>query len=91
MNGYLELFVLICIFVSTKFENRMLYIIREISKLCMFTLLWAFPLLLTRWNGNNNFLWFFVLSLIVTVGVFSHYEDLEKIDNCKSDNDGSDE
>lgn len=74
-----------------KFENRMLYIIREISKLCMFTLLWAFPLLLTRWNGNNNFLWFFALSLIVTVGVFSHYEDLEKIDNCKSDNDGSDE
>lgn len=74
-----------------KFENRMLYIIREISKLCMFTILWAFPLLLTRWNGNNNFLWFFVLSLIVTVGVFSHYEDLEKIDNCKSDNDGSDE
>ena len=57
----------------------------------MFTILWAFPLLLARWNGNNNFLWFFALSLTVTAGVFSHYEDLERIDNLKDDNDGSNE
>ena len=75
----------------TKFEKRMIYLIREISKLCMFLIMWGFPLLLTRWTGNSNFLWFFILSLIVTVGVFSHYEDLEKIDNLKDDNDGSNE
>ena len=74
-----------------KFEIRMIYLIREISKLCMFLIMWGFPLLLTRWTGNSNFLWFFILSLIVTVGVFSHYEDLEKIDNLKDDNDGSNE
>lgn len=66
-------------------------IIREISKLCMFTILWAFPLLLTRWSGNYNFLWFFVLSFIVTVGVFSHYEDLERTDKLNSIDDESDE
>ena len=75
----------------TKFEIHMIYLIREISKLCMFLIMWGFPLLLTRWTGNSNFLWFFILSLIVTVGVFSHYEDLEKIDNLKDDNDGSNE
>lgn len=57
----------------------------------MFLIMWGFPLLLTRWTGNSNFLWFFILSLIVTVGVFSHYEDLEKTDNLKDDNDGSNE
>lgn len=64
----------------------MLGIIREISKLCMFTIMWVFPLLLSRWNGNNNFLWFFILSIVVTVGVFSHYEDLEKIDDSFKQN-----
>lgn len=64
----------------------MIHIVREISKLCMFTILWTFPVLLARWTGNNNFLWFFILSVIVTVGVFSHYEDLEQIDNFNSNN-----
>lgn len=61
----------------------MLYIIREISKLCMFTILWTFPLLLAYWNEDNDFLWFFALSLVATVGMFSHYEDLERFSNYK--------
>lgn len=88
----MELLICVRIFVPTKNLNRMIHIIRvirEVSKCIMFTILWTFPLLLTRWNGNNNFLWFFALSLIVTVGVFSHYEDLEKID--KNDNNEPDE
>ena len=52
----------------------------------MFLILWGFPLVLVRWTGDNGFLWFFIVSLIVSVGVFSHYEDLEKIDNRNSDN-----
>lgn len=59
----------------------MVHIIREVSKLLMFAITWTFPLLLSRWNENNEFLWFFILSLIITVGIFSHYEDLEEIDN----------
>lgn len=76
---------------NNKKLKTMLYIIREISKLCMFTILWAFPLLLARWSGNNNFLWFFALSFLATVGVFSHYEDLERIDGFRYDDDESDE
>lgn len=70
----------------------MIHFIREISKLCMVSLLWAFPLLLYRWSdGNSNYLWFFALSVLSTMGVFSHYEDLEKIDNFEDDSDGQDE
>ena len=72
----------------------MLNVVREIGKLCMFAILWGFPVLLSRWNENNNFLWLFILSTIITVGVFSHYEDLEaiyKIEELNEDNDESDE
>lgn len=57
----------------------------------MFFLLWAFPILLFRWSGNSSYLWFFALSTLSTMGVFSHYEDLEKIDNLKGDNNEYDE
>lgn len=59
----------------------MVHIIREISKLLMFTIVWAFPVLLFRWSGNGSYLWFFALSVIVTVGVFSHFEDVTKIEH----------
>lgn len=68
----------------------MIYIIREISKLSMFTILWLFPIFLARWNENNNYLWFFILSLIVTVGVFSHYEDLERLESHNHFNEEED-
>lgn len=56
----------------------------------MFVVAWAFPLLLARWNDNNLFLWLFALSLIITVGIFSHYEILEELDR-KDTGDGSNE
>ena len=62
----------------------MVYLIREISKLCMFTILWAFPIVLAYMFRSNYYLWFFLLSLIVNVGVFSHYESLEKVDALKN-------
>lgn len=78
-------------FVPTKLKT-MIYIkiIREISKLIIFIILWGFPLVLSRWNEDNSFLWFFALTVIVTAGVFSHYETLDKVDNI-NDTDGSDE
>ena len=62
----------------------MVHLIREISKLCMFTILWAFPIVLAHMFRSNYYLWFFILSLIVNVGVFSHYESLEKVDALKN-------
>lgn len=71
--------------------NDMTYLIREISKLIMFIVTWTLPVLLSRWNENNHFLWLFILSLVVTVGIFQHYEELEKVSNFESVEDGTDE
>lgn len=57
----------------------------------MFIVTWAFPILLAHWNDNNRFLWFFILSVMVTLGIFSHYEELEKINNLKIDSNGTNE
>lgn len=58
----------------------MKYILREMAKLAMFILLWGFPLLLAYLFKSNDYLWFLIVSVIVTGMMFSHYEDLEKID-----------
>lgn len=55
----------------------MIFIVRELSKLCMFVVLWTFPILLAKWSGNNLFLFLFALSIFGTAGVFDHYESLE--------------
>lgn len=83
---YLHSYICWC----SKYQN-MKYIIREVGKLCMFVLIWGLPVLLSHLNENNNFLWFFILSLIVNVGMFQHYEDLEKLDNSITEEDKTDE
>ena len=55
-------------------------LIREISKLAMFVMLWAFPLWLSKDTGNYNYLWFLMLSVTFTMAMFTHYEDLERVD-----------
>lgn len=55
-------------------------ITREISKLLMFTIAWAIPILLAKLFINTNFLWLFLLSIILTAAIFSHFEDLAKIE-----------
>lgn len=55
-------------------------IFREVVKLAMFTFAWGFPLYLARIFDSRLYFWFFVLSFIITIMMFSHYEDLEKID-----------
>ena len=80
----MELLCSFATFVLLKNSIDMVYLIREISKLCMFTILWAFPIALAHMFNSNYYLWFFILSLIVNVGMFSHYESLEKIDALKN-------
>lgn len=65
----------------------MVRVVREICKLIMFTLLWAIPVLAAYWNHNNYFLFLFAVSIIATVGLFSHYEDLSKYENEHYDSD----
>ena len=70
----------------------MVFIVRELAKVVMFTILWGLPVLLAHINQNNYYLWFFVMSAIFSGLIFGHYEDLEKIDNrkcnCNKDNNG---
>lgn len=60
--------------------NIIVAIVREISKLAMFAMLWAFPLWLSKDTGNYNYLWFLMLSVTFTMAMFTHYEDLERVD-----------
>lgn len=55
-------------------------VVRELCKLVMFTMFWAFPIVLARMFDNTGYLWFFALSLVGTSAMFNHYEDLERTD-----------
>ena len=57
-------------------------ICREISKIILFTLIWGFPFYMARVLESNYFLWFFILSFFVNIGMFEHYESLEKLDKA---------
>ena len=54
----------------------MVELFREIGKVCMFTLVWVFPIYLAQTNADSSYLWLFVISFILTFGIFGHYEDL---------------
>ena len=70
----------------------MLPIVREIVKLIMFTIIWLIPVFLARWNSNNYYLWLFVVSALVTAGVFDHFEIIVYYESGNTDEDnGSDE
>lgn len=56
----------------------MLYIVRELTKLMMFAIIWLLPFGLAYVFSNQRYLWFFILSFFVSISIFSHYEDLTK-------------
>lgn len=58
-----------------------IYIVRELSKLCMFIVLWGFPILLAKTFYNPAYLWFFAISFIATMSMFAHYETIARIEN----------
>lgn len=51
-------------------------IVREICKTIMFIVIWVMPFALAYNFGSAYYLFFFAVSFFVSVGVFSHYEDL---------------
>ena len=85
----MDISIYLCIFISIEIYNYMVRIIRELCKVLMFVILWGFPLWLAKWNDDNNFLWFLLVSFFSTLGVFSHYEDLERIEQSNKQNDES--
>lgn len=62
-------------------------VIREVSKIVMFVVIWCIPVLIYRWTEKSGFLWLFIVSILVTVGIFSHFEDLEKIDHNNNEHE----
>ena len=62
-----------------------LAIVHDVCKTIMFITIWALPFLLAYSFENPIYLWFFVVSFFVSVSIFSHYEDLTKIEKGGSD------
>ena len=60
--------------------NVVIGVSREISKLVMFIIIWGFPLYISRIMEDSRYLWLLILSFILNIGLFDHYEDLERID-----------
>lgn len=71
-----------CMFATSNLDymNVVIGVSREISKLAMFIVIWGFPLYVSRTMEDSRYLWLLVLSFILNVGMFSHYEVLERID-----------
>lgn len=55
-------------------------LIRELFKTIMFIMIWTFPIYLTVHFSDARYLICFGISFVMTVSIFSHYENLEKID-----------
>lgn len=56
---------------------------RELTKMVICVALWGFPFWFAYQTRSSGFLWLLVLSLFCMTGVFSHYEDLARIENNK--------
>lgn len=54
-------------------------IVRELAKVIMFTQLWATPLMTAKVFDNQWYLLLFIVSIIGTAALFSHFEDITKV------------
>lgn len=71
--------------------NVIVEIVREISKLAMFAMLWGFPMWLSKDTGNYSYLWLLIVSATFTMAMFTHYEDLERVDKLSKQKPESNE
>lgn len=67
---------------------------REISKLIIFALVFAMPVVVARMFDSASYLWLYFVSAVFLLSLHNHYETLERIDifkdNYKDDNDERD-
>ena len=68
--------------------------LREISKLIIFVVAFAMPVIVARMFDSPGFLWLYGVSAMFVMALHNHYETLERIDifrdNYKDDNDERD-
>ena len=79
------------------FQNSLIKIknmLREISKLIIFVVAFAMPVIVARMFDSPGFLWLYGVSAMFVLALHNHYETLERIDifrdNYKDDNDERD-
>ena len=58
-------------------------IIQELAKVILIMFFWVFPIYMWRMSQNGSYLWFFILSFVLTCATFAHYENM----NCKETDD----
>lgn len=66
-----------------KNQSIMVKGIREIVKLLLVAIYWAFPIATAYLFENPKLLFLFIVSGIETVFVYVHFEELEKLESCK--------
>lgn len=59
-------------------------LVREAFKMVTVLSMWVFPVWLSVYNNNYTFMWFLLVSSVMTIGIYSHYERLNKIDGIVS-------
>lgn len=52
--------------------------LRELTKSLLIAFIWFLPIYVVRITGQNKFLWLFVMSFMIMMAIFNHYEDLNK-------------
>lgn len=58
---------------------KILLIIQELLKVVLTAFYWMFPIYLQRVSSDGRYLWFFIVSFLLTCVTFSHYEALAEI------------
>lgn len=64
----------------------MIRFIREVTKTLIVLFIWGMPIYLVVQTGKTAYIILLLLSLIVNVGVFAHYEALEVMSNPQNHN-----
>lgn len=77
--GGLRFICYTCIVIHNDMKGTL--IIRELTKTVLIVFYWLFPIWMWRTSQNGAYLWFFILSFLLTLSTFAHYESLlEKTD-----------
>lgn len=53
-------------------------VVREIVKLFMYVTIWAIPTATAFWFDKGAYLYLYIVSFIVTVGIFNHYSGTDE-------------
>ena len=69
--------------------NLIVAIVRELVKFGITVFYWVIPIYLRNVTEDNSFLWFFIISFLLTCVTFAHYENLADAENGVSQDSGT--